>query len=391
MIHKRSKRIVYVQYTNPAGYPPLEHSSQILAHADWQVLFLGTRAFGADALRFPTHPGISVRQLGLPHPGWIQKMHYLFYLVWAIGWVIRWRPQWIYASDPLACPVALVLSYLPGLHLVYHEHDSPRSGLTKSAFMRGVYWARSHLARRVRACVLPNQERAMLFKKYTATTRPIITVWNCPNVEEVGIPKPKVNEEALRILYHGSIVPTRLPISVIKALAQLPATIKLRIIGYETVGHVGYVAELKECVVQFGLQERVEFLGSIPQRSELLKLCRECDVGLALMPKLSCDLNEQTMTGASNKPFDYLASGLALLVSNLPDWHQMYVEPQYGLACDPDDPASIAAALRCFLHNPQAMREMGERGRQQILQKWNYETQFSSIRRILWEGTVEHV
>jgi len=25
------KRILYIQYTNPAGYPPLEHSSRILA------------------------------------------------------------------------------------------------------------------------------------------------------------------------------------------------------------------------------------------------------------------------------------------------------------------------------------------------------------------------
>ena len=53
----RPKRMVYVQYTNPAGYPPLEHSSQILAGAGWKVLFLGTGAAGgADGLRFSAHP-----------------------------------------------------------------------------------------------------------------------------------------------------------------------------------------------------------------------------------------------------------------------------------------------------------------------------------------------
>ena len=56
-------RILYVQYTNPAGYPPLEHSSRMLADAGWEVLFLGTGALGAGALRFPQHLNIEVRQM----------------------------------------------------------------------------------------------------------------------------------------------------------------------------------------------------------------------------------------------------------------------------------------------------------------------------------------
>ena len=85
------------------------------------------------------------------------------------------------------------------------------------------------------------------------------------------------------------------------------------------------------------------------------------------------------MVGASNKVFDYLASGLALLVSDLPEWKETYVEPGYGLACNPDDPQSIASALERFLKHPTEMREMGERGRQKILKEWNYEQQFMPV------------
>jgi hypothetical protein len=46
------------------------------------------------------------------------------------------------------------------------------------------------------------------------------------------------------------------------------------------------------------------------------------------------DLNEQAMAGASNKPFDYLACGVPLLVSDLLDWRMMFVKPGYGLACN---------------------------------------------------------
>jgi glycosyltransferase involved in cell wall biosynthesis len=98
------------------------------------------------------------------------------------------------------------------------------------------------------------------------------------------------------------------------------------------------------------------------------------------MPTNNSNPNLRFLTGASNKVFDYLACGLALLVSDLPDWKQMYVEPGYGLACNPNDPASIAAALRWYLDHPVEMREMGDRGRQRILTEWNYETQFKPVK-----------
>ena len=47
-------------------------------------------------------------------------------------------------------------------------------------------------------------------------------------------------------------------------------------------------------------------------RNELLSIGRSCDVGLALVPMHSDDSNFQTITGESNKAFDYLACGLAM-------------------------------------------------------------------------------
>ena len=85
------------------------------------------------------------------------------------------------------------------------------------------------------------------------------------------------------------------------------------------------------------------------------------------------------MVGASNKPFDYMASGLALLVTDLPDWRTTFVENGYGLACDSDDCRSIADALQWFFDHPKDTRRMGEHGRMRVLTDWNYETQFAPI------------
>jgi glycosyltransferase involved in cell wall biosynthesis len=57
----------------------------------------------------------------------------------------------------------------------------------------------------------------------------------------------------------------------------------------------------------------------------------------------------------------------------------MYVDPGYGLACDPEEPESIAQALNWFLEHPEKMRNMGEKGRKRILEEWNYESQFDPV------------
>jgi spore maturation protein CgeB len=105
------------------------------------------------------------------------------------------------------------------------------------------------------------------------------------------------------------------------------------------------------------------------------------------MPLDSVDFNLQSLVGASNKSFDYLACGLTLVVSQLPDWEQMFVEPGYGLSCDPTSAESIAAAIEWLYAHPAERRTMGERGQQRILSDWNYDDQFQPVLDVLSHTT----
>lgn len=380
------KRLLYVQFTNPAAYPPLEHSSRIAAEAGWEVLFLGTGALGAATLRFPPHPRIRLRRLRPLPTGGRQWLRYVHFAVWVLAWVLVWRPSRVYASDYLACPIALLLTFLPGVDVIYHEHDSPGSGSGDPA-RQICLAARRRLAVRAAQCVLPNHDRAARFAREMGCQRTTVCVWNCPSRVEVSPPRPASDDSTLWVLYHGSIVPSRLPATVLTALAQLPGAVKLRVIGYETLGHAGYVRDLRSTACRLGVDQRIEFLGAVPTRADLLEWAGRSDVGIAFMPKVCQGIDDHAMVGASNKPFDYLANGVPLLVSDLEDWRGLYVAPGYGLACDPDDPDSIAAALNWFLIHPRQRREMGERGRQRIMAEWNYEMQFAPVyRRLLCRG-----
>lgn len=374
---KSSKRVVYVQYTNPAGYPPLEHSSQMFAEAGWDVLFLGIESWGSASFRLPKRKGIRVRQLPFRPSGWLQKLHYVAFCLWCIAWTLWNRTGWVYASELLSCPVAAILSVAFRIRVVYHEHDSPEPG-GANGFLRFCMWARNVCARRAAMCILPNQQRAVQFSEHTQVAKRPVIVWNCPRLYEV---RPPQNSEParVRLLYHGSIVPERLPMTIIDALSSLPDGVTLTVVGYETVGSAGYLKALHGRGKDLGVAHRLEIIGPVESRVELLNICARHDVGLALMPLIAQDMNLRAMTGASNKPFDYLACGLALLTSKLPDWEQMFVDTRYGLACDPAAVESLVSALRWFYDHPEEMRTMGERGRKRILKEWNYESQFAPV------------
>jgi glycosyltransferase involved in cell wall biosynthesis len=370
------RRILYVQYTNPTGYPPLEHSSRILAESGWDVLFLGTGAYGgADSLCFPDHPRIRVEWLRFQAAGWRQKLHYLYFSLWVLGRILTWRPDWLYFSMPLDLPLAWLASWMPGVRVVYHEHDCPGrlQGLSRIA-----EWPRRSLFRRV-LCVWPNLRRAEIT---APECRHRAIVWNCPRRDEVSPARQPAVPGQLEVFYHGSINATRLPIALVRALALLPAGVRLTVVGYETIGAVNHSEQMRGEAARLGIADRLVFRGQM-SRFDSMRLCREGDVGITFMPLRTSDLNEDNMIGPSNKAFDYLAGGVALLMADRPDWREAFAgtrpDDSFGMVCDPQDPATIAAALRWFLDHPVEMRAMGERGRRRILEDWNYETQFRPV------------
>ena len=375
------KKVLYIQYTNPAAYPPLEHSSQILAREGWDVLFLGVSSTATADLKFQNHPSIRVRLLADCASGWRQKLHYLRFVLWTTYWTIRWRPRWIYASDVFACPPAVLLGLLPSTRVIYHEHDL-HAPERPSLFLRLCQRFRASLATRANLCVFPNEVRADQFKVEHPNAK-VICVWNCPMMDEIGPPRVMGDGGEFWLLYHGSVVPLRMPETVVEALSLLPQTIKLRVVGYEPPGHEGYMDHLANRAKELNVSGRVEFCRSVPERKELLEMCQRSHLGLAFVPLDTDEFNMKNMTGASNKPFDYLASGLALLVTNVDDWNSLFVQPGYGISCDPNDVESLVHAISTMHSDFRKTASMGERGRGQILTKWNYELQFAPVLRAM--------
>jgi glycosyltransferase involved in cell wall biosynthesis len=222
--------------------------------------------------------------------------------------------------------------------------------------------------------VFPNAARARLAQAELGFAADRLrVVWNLPRRGELPL-LPARPDEPLVLYYHGNVSPDLVPEAAAAGVRQLAGRVRLRIVGREAPGAAGYVRHLVRPA-----NDVISYEGQIPQRTDLLSAAAAAHVGLALMPGKTDDVNLRHMTGASNKPFDYMAAGLALLVSDLPDWRDMFVRPGYARPCDPADPNSVAAALRWFLDHPHERRAMAARARARIEAEWNYETAFAPV------------
>jgi glycosyltransferase involved in cell wall biosynthesis len=366
---------MYLQYTNPGAYPPLLHSAELLVRAGCGVRFLGMGS--AEDPRRVLTSGAGVRLFGRSAAAALRPAHYAAFTAWAAWHALLWRPAWIYASDPLSCPAVRVVRWCCGARIVYHEHDSPgpRDEARRSAFWTRVMRARLRVSRRADVCVLPADERAEAFRERTGR-RDVLVVWNCPLLREIAA--APTARPGLRVLYHGSIVPARVPVALVEALTRLPEDVTLTLIGYETAGHPGYVAQLVDRARALGVAHRLTCRGPV-SRDALLRDAPSFDVGVSLLPTVTHELNERSMVGASNKPFDYMAGGLALLVPDRPEWQSAFVQPGFGVGCRAEQADDIASALRWLLDHPDERLAMGRRAQARIRERWNYDLGFAPV------------
>jgi glycosyltransferase involved in cell wall biosynthesis len=377
-LDRSGPRVLFVQATNPGAYPPLIHASMLMAEAGWDVTFLSAPIDGNE-LALEPHPRIKIHEVS-PRPSHVMtKVDYTVYAAAAARLALRLRPNVVYASDPLGAGPGFLAARLAGAALVYHEHDSPSAGALHPILAR----LRRAAARAAQLIVFPNEERAHFAQRELRFSgNKLHIVWNVPRRAEL-VASAATAEPPLIVYYHGSITPERLPETVALAVRRMAGRVRLRIAGYEAPSARGYVRHLVGSGTCASADAPVEYLGMLPRRTDLLAEAARAHLGLSLMPFNSDDLNINHMAGASNKPFDYMAAELALLVSDLPDWTRIFVEPGFARAADPTSTDSLFAALEWFVNHAHERQEMAARGRAMIESIWNYETVFAPLLKAL--------
>ena len=196
----------------------------------------------------------------------------------------------------------------------------------------------------------------------------ITVVSNTPTRERIDrmIPKPPGSPRGPEpwLVYLGKVERSRGLGVVIESLALLRGrgvTVRLDVYGdgssYDTDQRAAAAA---------GLGDRVVFHGRKPYDTILNGLSRY-DAGI--IPHHATDHWNYTI---QNKMFDYMAAGLAVIVSSMPPARRIVRETGAGLAFDDRDPASLASLLERFPSGPE-LDAMGAAGRRAVLERYNWD------------------
>ncbi len=73
------------------------------------------------------------------------------------------------------------------------------------------------------------------------------------------------------------------------------------------------------------------------------------------------------------KLFEYMAAGIPCVCSSIPLWADIVREAGCGLIVDPADPGAVGQAICELLRDRERAQEMGARGRQAFLAKYNWQ------------------
>jgi glycosyltransferase involved in cell wall biosynthesis len=91
------------------------------------------------------------------------------------------------------------------------------------------------------------------------------------------------------------------------------------------------------------------------------------------------------------KLFEYMLAGLPIVASNLPRLREIVTEVHCGILVDPRQPEAIAEALQWLLEHPAEAQAMGNRGRQAVLQTYNWNSQAQLLLHLYCRVTGERV
>jgi glycosyltransferase involved in cell wall biosynthesis len=96
--------------------------------------------------------------------------------------------------------------------------------------------------------------------------------------------------------------------------------------------------------------------------------------GLAIFPPSPHYVNKEL-----TKFFEYMAAGIPIIASNFPVWKNLIEGNECGICVDPLNPQEIANAIQYLIEHPDMTRQMGEKGRKAVLEKYNWETESKKL------------
>lgn len=147
---------------------------------------------------------------------------------------------------------------------------------------------------------------------------------------------------------------------------------RVKLISFDAFGP-GYSPQFHHLVRELDLKENITILPWMPQHKARPYLAAG-DAGVILYQ------DALAIASLPNKAFDYMALGIPF-VANSSSIHveKLVSETGCGLMVDGEDPFQVAESLAYLADHPQDRADMGNRGRQAFLTRFNWESECTRL------------
>lgn len=267
----------------------------------------------------------------------------------------RYRVDVIHCHDLNTLPAGVRLARRFQTKLVYDSHELFNEMAGKSWLEKRIgYILERLLMPYIDHLIVVNSHVHRLFTKRYGPY-PTTVVQNVPEAPDWNQAPPQevlnlrqhfgLAPDDLLLLYQGGLNPERGLEECIQAVAMLPKTFKLVLIGDGRLK--GYLEEL---VNHLQLEDRVFFFGQVPSEQLLWYTC-QADVGLVVYKNTS--LNNYYST--PNKIFEYLLAGIPTVASDHPG-KRLVAEEGTGV-CVEETPEGIKDGILDVVAQMEMYRE----------------------------------
>jgi glycosyltransferase involved in cell wall biosynthesis len=187
-----------------------------------------------------------------------------------------------------------------------------------------------------------------------------ISVCNYPLLSEMPrLKNENIVEKPNSVCYIGGLFESRGLFQMLDAVKGSSTTLEL--------AGLFSPESLKEKAIQHPAWKNVMYHGFV-NRKEVYQIISNSQAGLVVLsPTLSY------VESLPIKMFEYMSSETPVICSDFPLWKNIIESSKCGICVNPSDSTKISEAINYIINHPDIAKEMGENGKNAILNKFNWE------------------
>lgn len=323
----------------------------------------------ADNLGNATINQVNIVDVGRQGSGRVRRMTSVVSAVYSRAVVVD--ADVYHLHDPELIPIGVLLK-LRGKKVIFDSHEDVAAQMLSKPYLNrwtSAIVAKLYRAFEVAACsrfdgIITATEKIQ--SRFNSINNNVAVIHNYPIIEEFHPPIIGDIKKQM-ICYAGGIYAERGIREVCHALESVQPNVTFALCGLCSE------QEFLNSLERLPCWKQVKYLGNL-DRIKVAQVYAQSIAGMVTFHPLP-----NHVESLPTKMFEYMCSGLPVIASNFPLWKEIVDDAQCGLCVDPMNPLSIASAIQYLLQHPIEAQQMGARGRNVVLEKYNWNNEESSL------------